>query len=319
MPDIAPHREQVLLALVGSGFANVTVSHGPNFHMFRATRVEQLDNEVRYAIAVAHERFSQADMDWLVKDVGRDGHSLILVGAENQRPNGAAMLTYHQFFDRLGGPIFSVLPFDPDFADRLSELGHNKVPNGLGGGKADALFEKYVHAALQFLFPARVIPYGTGRRGEPVPDGIAISRSMPILLYDAKAYHGGFPVELDDIRRFADYVNEFSAAYATVVGHIGYFIVISGSFRDDIETLEDRARTFRSKCDASATISFMTADVLGSVVKLLVKDPLFRPVINWGLIFERPLVRLKDVEKQLLARAKDGVLPTMNSPTQTTR
>jgi hypothetical protein len=249
-------------------------------------------------------------VDWLIKEVERDGAVLILVGEVETPTQQASVLTYSQFFERLGGPIFSLLPFDPEYKQRLLLLGDNKMPSGLLG-IANELFEQYVHAGLQFLLRSRIIHHGQARRGEAVPDGIAIGRSIPLMLYDAKAAGGGFDTSMEAVRQFADYVDEFHKAYESLLGRLSYFLVISGSFRGDEDALEDRSRAVQARC--GVPLSFLTGETLGSIVESLIEEPLYRPALDWHLIFARPVVRLRDVQKQLRARTKDGLLTPQKS------
>lgn len=301
-----PTKPDIVRALIGLGFTleDGIYSH-PNYHEFKAARTELLGSKVRYTIAVASERFTSAEVNWLTKDAQRDGRVLILVGDVPTTPKDVSVLSHSQFFDRLGGPVFSLLPFDPEYKQRLLTLGHNNIPSGLTG-KADDLFEQYVHAGLQFLFHSRVVRYGQERRGEAVPDGVAIGRSVPLLLYDAKAAGSGYDTSMQAVRQFADYVEEFHKAYESLLGRASCFLVISGSFADDEDTLEDRSRQAQARC--TVPLAFMTAEVFGSIVERLVKEPLFRPALDWHLILARPVVRYSDVEKELQMRTKDRLL-----------
>jgi len=301
----------IFRALVGSGFTPISVLPAPNYHLFNVSRTELLGTKVRYMIAVSSGRLSHSDIEWLVKEAQRQGEALVFVGETDFRPEDVPVISYAQFLDRLGGPIFSLLPLDEAYAVRLVTLGHNTLPADIIG-KPDDLFEQYVHAGLQFLFRSRVVRYGQDRRGEPVPDGIAVGRSIPLMLYDVKAAAKGYKMNMEAVRQFADYVEEFHRSYETLIGKVGFFLVISGSFADDEDALEERSRDVQAK--TGVPLSFLTADVLGSIVKRLVQEPLLRPALNWSRIFARPVVRLQDVEKQLRSRAKDGVLLTMRRP-----
>jgi hypothetical protein len=303
-PDV-PEKPDIVRALIGSGFTITNVLPQPNYHQFCVARTELLGSKVHYIIVVACRRLSASEVDWLCREAKRDGAVLILVGETETTPQDVSVLTYSQFFDRLGGPIFSLLPFDPEYKQRLLILGDNRVPIGLKG-TADDLFEQYVHAGLQFLFRSRVIRYGQDRRGEPVPDGVTIGRSIPLMLYDAKAAGGGYNTSLESVRQFADYVDEFHKAYESVIGRVAYFLVISGSFDDTEDTLEGRSRAVQARC--GVPLSFLTVGTFGSIVESLVKEPLCRPTLDWHLIFARPVVHFKDVEEQLRMRIKDNLL-----------
>ena len=301
-----PNKTDVFRLLVGSGFTIIEAIPEPNYHLFDVTRTEQLGVKVRYRIAVASGRMSRSDTDWLVRDAARLGAALVLVGDVDQTLTDTAVLTYAQLVDRLGGPMFSVLPLAPEYPARLAVLGDNRLPMGLRG-TPDDLFEHYVHAGLQFLFRSRVIRYGQERRGEPVPDGVAIGPSAPLARYDAKAAKGGYAMSMEAVRQFSDYVLDFHKKYESHVGRVDFFLVVSGSFADDEEQLAARARTVQAKC--GVPLAFLTAETFGGLVRLLVREPVYRPTLDWGLIFARPVVRLSDAQEQLRSRAKDGVLP----------
>ena len=306
MLENVPDKQAVVRALVGSGF---TLSEGiypfSNYEIFRAARVEQLGCKVRYMIAVTASRFSASEIAWLIKDAERSGVALVLVGEATEVPSEAVLLSYEQFFDRLGGPIFSMVPFDPQFTSRLEVLGDNKLPNDLDG-IPNELFEQYTHAGLQHLFGTRVVRNGQERRGEAVADGIAIGPSIPLIIYDAKAASGGYSTSMGAVRQFMDYVNDFHKKYKKQVGKVDYFLVISGGFADDEDALEERSLAMKSRC--GVTLCFLSATFLGTAVELLVREPLARPALDWHLIFGRVQARIKDVEKQLQACRRDAIL-----------
>lgn len=295
----------IVRSLIGSGFTWPTAEMAPNYLMIQAERTEQLGVKVPYLFAFTSCRINSADARTLVQEAEERHASLVIVGEAEGDLDGISLLSYDQFFDRLGGPIFSLLPFDPQFSARLTVLGDNKLPDGLKG-KPDELFEEYVHAGLQFLFRSRVIRHGQNRRGEPVPDGVAVGRSAPLLLYDAKAAGGGYDMSMMAVRQFADYIVEFHRQYESIFGRLTAFLVVSGRFEDDAEALAERHYEVMAK--SQTPLSFVTAETLGGIAARLVQRPLFRQTINWRRVFARPVARLSDVDKELTARAKDSLI-----------
>ena len=210
-----------------------------------------------------------------------------------------------QFHDRLGGAIHSVLPLQPEYCAHLEVLGHNAVPTELNG-TADDLFEEYVHAGLQFMLGRRVIRYGQERRFETVPDGVAFDHAAALILYDAKAAKNGYDVDTTSVRQFGDYVRRFDAAYERLLGRLSAFVVVSGSFENGDESLEDRARDFLA--EYGCPLSFMTASEMGAIVNLLAAQPLFRRSIEWKRVFSRAIVRVGDVQAELGRLNRDGLV-----------
>ena len=116
----------------------------------------------------------------------------------------------------------------PEFIENLVILGHNQVPENLSG-KADDLFEIYVHTALEFILGGRVVRYGQARLFEERPDGLAIPNPHFVALYDTKAYTNGYKVTENSIRQFESYINYFVSIYSDWY-KLNSFINISGEF-----------------------------------------------------------------------------------------
>lgn len=305
-----PLKQRFVRTLAGSGFA-IDSCQSRNTYLFaRVSRTEQLGIRIRYLVALAEGRFGDADVAVLQKDAEHHQAALILVGEVNTPPEGVSVLSVDQFFDRLGGQILSILPFEPEFRARLAVLGHNAVPDDLKG-RADDLFEQYVHAGLQYLFSGRVIRYGQDRRFEAVPDGVVISGDGPMILYDAKASKDGYDTSSAAIRQFSDYVLEYRARWERTFGELTGFLVISGSFADGREGLADRCSQHYAKC--RVPLAFLDTANLGEIVGLLTSRPLFRRALDWNYLFTRVGINAAEVEAQLLARERDAVAPSGGS------
>ncbi|MCW5941793.1 MAG: hypothetical protein KIS66_06160 [Fimbriimonadaceae bacterium] len=299
-------KARVIRALVGSGFTVLEGRTRSNYFECYCERFDLFGVRVRYLVILTDQCLNGADAASIASRAKQDAIAPVIVSDVVQAEifDGSPLLTVDQFTDRLGGPILSMLPFQPPFADRLGQLGVNVLPAGLVG-EPDTLFEEYVHAGLQFLIGGRVIKYGQERLFEAVPDGVAINQGAPLLLYDAKAYKEGYEVTADAIRQFSDYVRSFHRKYEASLGRLTAFVVVSGKFADSELSLQDRSHNFLA--DSGISLSFLTAATLGEIVNILSGQPLFRRSINWAKILTRPTILAKDVSAQVKDLGKDAV------------
>lgn len=281
-----------------NGFRISAVDRRTNYYCCCAERHELLGVPVRYLLVVAEGDLNQADIDNIQVRANRSNASPVLVVAQPWAGTdpGLPIFNVDQFHDRLGGAIHSVLPLQPEYGAHLDVLGHNAVPDGLNG-TADELFEMFVHAGLQFMLSRRVIRYGQERRFEAVPDGVAFDHAAALILYDAKAAKNGYDVDTTSVRQFGDYVRRFDAAYERLLGRLSAFVVVSGSFANTDDSLEERARGFIA--EYGCPLSIMTTSEMGAIVNLLAAQPLFRRSIDWKRVFSRALVRVADVQAEL--------------------
>jgi hypothetical protein len=127
------HHSEITRSLTGSGYLVVHTQPCANHTTYIVERTEALGVTVRYLIADAHCPLNHTAIQSLVEEAEYHKAHLIIVGDADETPDGVVLLTYNQFLDRLGGPILSLLPFDPAFADRLAVLGDNTVPLPLVG------------------------------------------------------------------------------------------------------------------------------------------------------------------------------------------
>lgn len=303
--NTSPHKPDIVRTLVGAGFTILHAETRPSHLAVLAERTESLGVKARYAIAVGASAMNSATTAALGRWAEREGAGLVLVGVADSPPPRASVLSYDQFVDRLGGTIRSFLPLEPNFGERLRILGDNQLPKGLVG-KPDELFESYVHAGLQFIFRSRVVRYGKLRSGEAVADGLATTPTAPLLLYDAKAAKGGYEMVKDEERKFEDYVREFHGRYEAAVGRLTAIVVISGAFADKPPAL---MRRFTQVLAATQVpLVFMDAATMAEIVAIMVNEPMFRPTVDWRLVFSEPIVRVAAVADELAARRRDGVL-----------
>jgi hypothetical protein len=290
--------------LFASGFDVLSVTHKPNFTLIDAVRHDEFGLAHKYLFAYAGEQsISKADHNILGK-LTRSTNAPLVVISDKDAPNeGRVVLTRSQFFGKVGGAISSILALEPEYGERLRELGFNRLPSELRG-KPDDLFEVYVHAGLQFLLSGRVIRYGQERRFEAVSDGVAVGRNTPLMLYDCKAADGRYEFSRNTIRQFADYVNDFHRRYEQSVGRLHAFLAISSAFQD-LDTLRERSSELYSACGIPAVC--LTAGTLSGLVSLFATNVALRPVVDWKYILTAPIVEIGRAEEQVKARVRDHI------------
>lgn len=299
-------KDEAFRLLLGSGFAVRAVEPKPNYHLFTVERTEILGTRLRYRVAVASGKFADADVQWLTREAGQLGGNLVLVGEYSGSVPDVPVLSPDQLADRLGGQVLSLMPLDPEYPARLVELGWNRLPVGLQGD-ADTLLETYVYAGLQLLLGARVVPYGQSRAFERVADGVVVGDVAPLVLYDAKAYGDGYEVNAASIRQFSSYVMDFHAKYERTLGRLAALLVISGGFRNNVRSRENRSQDLRA-ATGGVGLCFVSAETLAGAIRLLVEKPLYRKAVDWRRIFTNTTLELHHVDDALASAVRDDVL-----------
>jgi hypothetical protein len=297
--DRAPTMVQTLLA---GGFQLETARSQRGYSLFNCYRVDELGVEVRYLFALCDGSLEDAALAAIVRMATRNRAYLVLVG---EKRDSIPSLSWSAFMSRFGGEVKYWLPLEPRFASDLNDLGHNRSVPGLDGSPND-LFEEYVHVALQFVLSDRVIRYGQARRGEAVPDGLALPRRVPLFLYDAKAAGDGYEVTYDSMRQFSDYVNTFHETYTGYVPRLHCFLVISGHFQNRAESLDERSVEMYQRCQVP--LVYLTTTDLGGITSYLVERPSLRPALNWKQLLSRRQLTLAAVEVAGKMAIRDGVV-----------
>lgn len=301
--DIKPTFKRTLY---GSGYTITNVEQKPSYIVFRVAREDLLGAMLQYSIAFTTSPLTRGEVAAFIKGAHHHAAIPIIVGEVEHVTSNITVISLSQFYDRLGGSISSTLSLQPSYPQMLTELGRNRLPNGLSG-KADDLFELYVHAGIQFLFQTRVMRYGQERLFQAVPDGLVLGHGAPLTLYDAKAYADGYPVNKNSARQFSDYVRDYYKRYGHGYGDVYAFLVVSGSFRVGPKALASRSQEMYAECRTA--LSFLDATELGRLVAMFVESPAYRQTIDWKRVFARPVVLSADVHTDLDQRLQDGVLP----------
>ena len=295
----------IVNTLIGSGFQFLNVTSKPAYLLLRVYRADEFGIPRRYVIAYSGDNTLQAPaIAGLRKVATNDSAPLVIIGTAEKSDPTIPVLTLDQFVGQMGGSVPSFLPLEPGYPTQLAALGINKKPPGLVG-RADDLFEGYVHSGLQFLLQRKVIRYGQDRLFETLPDGLVLGRDSVQLLYDCKASKNGYPLSRDAIRQFADYVRTFHQRYESYIGRLHAFLVISGKFQSDA-TLDIRSQELYSECQVP--LVFMSAATLGEIVTLFANAPRYRSTIDWKVVFSATTIQTKVVKAQLGARKKDKII-----------
>jgi hypothetical protein len=221
----------------------------------------------------------------------------------NRKLSGVPTLKPEKFFELLGGEIRSDRIIRDDLPTILNELGHNRLPNNFTG-TPENLLEAYVKEGLEFLLESRGWHYGQDRLFESVPDGIVLGKLN--LYFDGKAYKKGYHPSADDIKRFAGYVNEFNERYATSVGRIHSFVVVSGSFTAKKNALEKKAADFYARC--STQLCYVTAADFGQIVTQVRLASVNRSALKWANVFSQLRIEPTSIASELRRITKDRII-----------
>ena len=162
-----------------------------------------------------------------------------------------------------------------------------------------------MRVALEFMLGTRVVRYGQNRRFEARPDGIILPYRNFTALYDAKASREGYEVTAETIRQFKSYVEDFSSRYQSYLA-LNTFVVVSGMFAHETDTLARRSRELFAEC--RVPLVFLTTGALAEIIALLAQHPKARRSIHWPRIFAEPIIRLQHVRTELEAVLRDCVI-----------
>lgn len=287
--------------LTTAGFVLSSATRNPGNIILHTYRYDEFGTIQKYCFLISEDLITSNAVFGAQIAANHQKETLIIVGhSEVECPH----IEWRDFVNLFGGPIISSSPLEPNFSDNLIELGHNKLPYGLIG-KPDDLFEIFVHAALEFILGGKVLRYGQARLFEQCPDGLAIPSPRFAALYDAKASELGYVITADTIRQFESYIKSFNAKYSAWY-KLNSFIIVSSTFKNMDETLEERAQELLAK--TGVPLSCLTSSTLGEIIELFKQSPLMRYGIDWSRIFISFVVKAKEVEKQINKISRDKII-----------
>ena len=302
-PPDSPDLTTAIRTLITGGFILESTHRNPGYAILSMVRPDEFGQIHRYCFAIAESHLTPAQLKSARIAANHDKAHLVLV---TPGPADPPVIPWQRFMNVFGGPVLDSSPLDADFTERLVALGHNRLPPGLQGAPDD-LYELHVRSALEFLLATRAIRYGQARLFEARPDGIALPQSGFTALFDAKSYSDGYEVTLTTLRQLRDYVDDFSRRYSAFLPRLNTFLLVSGSFQHQDETLAARSLDLIASC--GVPITFVTSQALGAVVALLAQHPAARRSLNWSRIFSDPILRVDRVQDDLSAVLRDGILP----------
>jgi hypothetical protein len=297
-----PDLQLPIRTLIAGGFTLDNANRAPGYALIYMHRYDEFGVKQQYCFAL-FEKIPEAEQIQAAKIAAKYNKSEVVIISSCTIPETPS-LEWDRFLNLFGGPVYSHNPLEPEFGDCLTKLGSNILPGGIVG-KPDELFEIYAHQALEFIFGCKVHRYGQARRFEARPDGVILQDRNFSALYDAKSYSKGFKVNLDSVRQFSAYVNEFRSRYSQLI-ELNAFIVISGTFPYTNKTLEARSRQFFS--EVNVPLTFLTADSTVKIIKLLSNFPSARRSINWRKIFVNPVIDPNQVKAELRLIRKDRII-----------
>lgn len=296
--------KDILSTLITHGFQVDDVERvTPTNTIISIYKYDKLGAQIKYSILFTEDLIKSQAVEQLLT-VSKTYVSKPLLVSDNIKTDKCDSYAFKDFFDFFGGLINTGLILISNLVEILKELGYNKLPDGLAG-KPDDLLELYVKECLQFVMMSPALRYGSDRLFESLPDGIVLSKDGFMTLHDAKAYEKGFNFALDDIKRFAGYVNDFNTRYSNYFGNIFTFIVITGHFNDSEESLRNRSDELYKICNCKLTC--IEAAELGEIVNLLQKDQQHRGSIVWKNILSNIVVKKEHVLSEINRILKDKV------------
>jgi hypothetical protein len=297
--------KDILLSLMVNGYHLESVNRiADGNSIINFFKYDKLGAKINYSLLFSENKGNTTLVDTLFTTSEAQRSTPIIV-SDFLSTERCLSLNLSRFYDSIGGLLNTGLVLLSQLDDILNSLGHNKLPDGLTG-KPDDLLEIYAKECLQFITFSPARRYGRDRLFESLPDGIVLGNGSIILQYDSKAYSRGFSISSDDILRFAKYINEFNQRYGQLLGRVYAFLVISGQFNDELESLQKRSDKLYEMCNTHLTC--LTCSGLGEIVKLIVKNNDKRSLINWKEIFSNRLITKDDILKDIQRIDKDGLL-----------
>lgn len=264
---------------------------------------DRFDNSISYSFAVFTGQPAPAAIEGFVQAAQRN-HRIPLVIACHGATD-VPSLSLPDFLQRLGGPVEYSLLSRPDLCDILHRLGTNVLPDGIAG-KPEDLLEDLIKTCLEYLFGQKAHRWGSERRFEPLPDGVAIGPDNLVLLFDGKAYSHGFDLTATEARKARDYVTTFNARYHSYLAPVFAFLIVSGDFVQGEAALVEKSNELYAACHAPFCL--VRAADLGAMVQLLIENPLARPTIQWRRVFADPLRALGQLASQVDSLRRDALM-----------
>lgn len=296
-------RLQILLAtLIVNGYHLSEVNRiSPICTILSVYKYDTFGGQTRYSIILTDSITSgiTTRADLLAKNYGST-----VFGIGETETDKCKWYTSDTFYNMIGGPVNQGLILNPKLASLMAELGQRNLPHGMEGRAEDHL-ELYAKECLQYLLQVPVRRYGIDRSFESLPDGVVLGKDL-VMIFDAKAYSGGFSFESDDVNRFEKYINDFKGKYSHIFPQINSFIVVSGRFNDSDHSIQGRSNELIARCQTP--ICCITAEDLGKIVQLFLDSPDYRRSMQWKRMLTDIRLNYNKVESALTKIKKDQII-----------
>ena len=287
-PNVALATRTLLLA----GYAIENSRRQPTHIEILCHKTSALASDVRYLLAITEsESFSEHAVQELRRIAGREGRSLVLVGANATD----LQLGWADFLDALGGAVPSWRALAPEYENNLLTTGNNKLPAGVTG-EAWRLFEDLVADGFELVFGRKVRRMGARKRGQRVSDMITQVPDGAVLVVDAKASAGRYSASISELRPLIEYTRMQRLRQR---GHNEVFaaVLVAPTFEQDASGLLGISKQFLT--ETGVPVAFLQAELLGQMVTSLSQRPDLRTAVHWRALFSGGLIDARDFQSEL--------------------
>jgi hypothetical protein len=302
--DIRDVVSLVTRTLFANGVLNLNTASVGNALLLTCERPDRFGCRVRYIFTVVDGDISAEALRQMEAYAESEHGQLVVIG-DGTMPTGRPVRAFgvSAFLERFGGAVPTLLPLEASYAERLHQLGSMTLPSGITG-EPESIFETYVGAGLQFALGTVAVQYGAKRSGEKVPDGLIALPRDKFILYDAKSSLKGYAADASEMRKFEDYVSDFSSRYKTL-GQPFAFVIVSASFDMSDEVIAQRSTALYATARVPGV--FMTTEALACAVTALKDAPELRNAVRWEDVFSKPQVTASVVTAAINAAKRDRI------------
>ena len=287
-PNVALATRTLLLA----GYAIENSRRQPTHIEILCHKTSVLASDVRYLVAITEsDSFTEDTIQELRRIAGREGRSLVLVGATATE----LQLGWADFLDALGGAVPSWRALAPEYENDLRTTGTNTLPAGVIG-EAWRLFEDLVADGFELVFGRKVRRMGARKRGQRISDMITQIPDSAVLVVDTKATSGAFSASIPELRPLIEYTRMQRLRQR---GHNEVFaaVLVAPEFEQDANALSAVSKQFLA--ETSVPVAFLRAALLGQMVTSLSRQPDLRIAVNWRSLFSGGLIDPRDFQLEL--------------------
>jgi hypothetical protein len=287
-PTVALAARTLLLA----GYAIENSRRQPTHIEILCHKTSVLASDVRYLVAITEaDSFTEHTVRELTRIAGREGRSLVLVGATATD----LQLGWTDFLDALGGAVPSWRALAPEYENNLLTTATNRLPVGLSG-EAWRMFEDLVADGFELVFGRKVRRMGARKRGQRVSDMITQIPDGAVLVVDAKATASAFNAAISELRPLIEYTRMQRLRQR---GHNEVFaaVLVAPAFEQDASGLSGVSKQFLA--ETAVPVAFLQATVLGRMVASLSERPDLRVAIHWRSLFSGGLIDVRDFQSEL--------------------